>query len=88
MQFVLMSKRTQKESGEERVTLNSVIFCVRKLGEKSCESQSPWSAKAENHDRTETPVVCLQRGARHNNSKLETTKQLDLSLGSRSFLDR
>ena len=64
------SKRTQKESGEEKShrkvktydescckgSLNSVIG-VRKPGKKSHESQSTWSAKAEKNDPTRRPVV-------------------------------
>ena len=44
----------------------------------------------ETHDRTVTPVVCPEKEEKgHSNSSLETTKQnLELSLGSRSFLDR
>ena len=59
-----MSKRTQKESGEQRVTAQSspmmsliarsisVICCIRKPG------QSPLSAQAEMYDRTEKLIVC------------------------------
>ena len=64
-----VSKRTQQDSGEERVTaksrpmmsliarapLNSVIFCIRKPGEEKL--WSPWSAEAEEDDRTEQRVV-------------------------------
>ena len=74
----VMSQRTQEESGEERVTANSrpmmsllarahsnfVIFCIRKPGKRSYESQSPWSAKAENYDRTVKPVVGRGRKSR------------------------
>ena len=38
-------------------SLESIIFGVRKPGEESYESQSPWSATAEKYDRTEQPVV-------------------------------
>ena len=66
-----MAKRTQKESGEERVTAKSrpmMSLIARapsplsssaseRLGKRSYGSQSPWSAKAEEYDRTEKPVV-------------------------------
>ena len=43
----------------------------------------------ENHDGTETPVVCPQRGARPQQFIIgDDETELDLSLGSRSFLDR
>ena len=67
----VMSKRTQKESGEERVTAKSrpMMSLIARVpstmsssasespGKRSCESQSPWSAKAEKYDRTGQPVV-------------------------------
>ena len=39
-------------------SLNYVIFCIRKPGEKSYESQSPLSVQPEKYDRTGQPVVC------------------------------
>ena len=43
----------------------------------------------ENHDRTRTPVVCPQRGARPQHFIIGNDEtELDLSLGSRSFLER
>ena len=67
----VMSKRSQKESGEERVTAKSrpmmslIARAPSNLSspasespvKKSYGSQSPWSAKAEKYDRTEQPVV-------------------------------
>ena len=67
----VMSKRTQKESGEERVTAKSrpmMSLIAREPsnlsssasespGKRSYESQSPLSAKAEKYDRTGQPVV-------------------------------
>ena len=67
----VMSKRTQKDSGEERVTAKSrpMMSLIARApstlsssasestGKKSYERQSPWSAKAEEHDRTVKPVV-------------------------------
>ena len=67
----VMSKRTQKESGEERDTAKSspmmspiarapsnLSSSALESPEKRCyESRSPWSAKAEKYDRTGTPVV-------------------------------
>ena len=123
------------------VSLNSVIFGVRKPGKKSYGSQSPWSAKAEKYDkrcnplstvtqvtsqdttttnllkdrtqhatqggtmtklgrlkseadelmddRTVKPVVCPQGGARAQQFIIgDDESELDLSLRSRSFVDR
>ena len=67
----VMSKRTQEESGKERVTAKSrpMMSLIARApstlsssasespGKRSYESQSPWSAKAEKYDRTGTPVV-------------------------------
>ena len=66
-----MAKRTQQDSGEERVTAKSrpMMSLIAKApstlsssasespGKKSYGSQSPWSAKAEKDDRTGQPVV-------------------------------
>ena len=62
----VMSKRTQKNSGEERVKaksrpVNPIARALSTLSssasespvKSSYESQSPWSAKAEEYDRTE-----------------------------------
>ena len=73
LQFVLtvMSKRSQQESGEERVTAKSrpMMSLIARapsslsspasesLGKKCYGSQSPWSAKAEKYDRTGQPCV-------------------------------
>ena len=152
----VMSRRTQKESGEERVTAKSrpmmslIARAPSNLSssasespeKRSYESQSPWSAKAEKYDRTVTPVVgrdtshepvhhhkqfvgssysarysgwdddkawssqewkadelmddrtgtpvvCPQRGARPQQFIIgDDEAELELSSGSRSFLDR
>ena len=146
----VMSKRTQEESGEERVTAKSrpMMSLIARapstlsssasesLGKRSYESQSPCSAKAEEYDRTVTqvtrqgtttkdplkartqhatqdgtmtkawssqewkadelmddrtgtPVVCPQRGARTQQFIIgDDETELDFLLGSRSFLDR
>ena len=74
----VMSKRTQKESGEERVTAKSrprmsvlarapsnLSSSASESPEKrSFESQSPWSTKAEKYDRTGTLVVGLKSRVR------------------------
>ena len=66
-----MAKRTQQDSGEERVTAKSrpmmsliardpstlSSWASESPGTNSYESQSPWSAKAEKDDRTGQPVV-------------------------------
>ena len=66
-----MSKRTQKESSEERVTAKSrpMMSLIARApsttsssasespGKRSYESQSPWSANAEKYDRTGQLVV-------------------------------
>ena len=99
----VMSKRTQKESGEERVTAKSspMMSLIARAPstlsssssespeKRSYESRSPWSAKAEEYDRKGTPVVCPQRGARPQQFIIgDDETELDLSLRSRSFLDR
>ena len=67
-----MSKRTQEESCEERVTAKSrpIMNLIARApstlsssasespGKRSYESQSPLSAKANIYDRTVKPVVC------------------------------
>ena len=67
----VMSARTQKASGEERLTAKArpMMSLIAKAlstlsssapespGMKSYGSQSPWSAKAEKYDRTVQPVV-------------------------------
>ena len=56
---------------------------------RSYESQSPLSMQAEKYERTGKPVVCPQRGARTQQFIIgDDETELDLSLGSRSFLDR
>ena len=65
---------------------------------KTHESQSSFShektqhvilEEKEPHDRTVTPVVCSQRGARPQQFIIgDDETELELSLGSRSFLDR
>ena len=66
-----MSKRTQEESGEERVTAKSrpmmsliarapstlSSFASESPGKRSYESQSPLGMQAEKYDRTGKPVV-------------------------------
>ena len=77
----VMSKRTQQESGEERVTaksrpMRSLIArapstmsssASESPGKNNYGSQSHWSAKAEKDDRTEQPVV--DRDASHESHK-------------------
>ena len=64
--FSKMSKRTQEESGEEKVTAESrpminlmarapsnlSLSASESPEKKYVESQSPWSAKAEKYDKT------------------------------------
>ena len=66
-----VSKRTQEEAGEERVTAKSrpMMSLIARAhsnlsssasespGKRSYESQSPWSAKAEKKERTGQPVA-------------------------------
>ena len=66
-----MSKRSQHDSGEERVTSKSrpMMSLIARApsnissstsespGKRSCGNQNPWSVKAEREDRTEQPVV-------------------------------
>ena len=74
---VVMSKRTQNESGEERVTAKSrpMMSLIARApstlsssasespGKTRHESQSPLSSQAEKYDRTVKPVVCPQARA-------------------------
>ena len=132
-----MAKRTQQDSGEERVTAKSKPMmrapstlsssASESPGKKRYGSQSPWSAKAEKDDRTGQPVVdrdvCSARYSRWDDGKAwssqewKADKSMDdrtgqpvvyaqreakpqqfiigndeteseLSLGSRSFLNR
>ena len=80
-----MSKRTQKDAGEERVTAKSrpMMSLIARApstlsssasespGNRSYESQSPLSAQAKMYDRTEKPVVC-----RDTTSKATTANSL------------
>ena len=66
-----MAKRTQKDSGEERVIAKSrpMMSLIARApstlsssasenqGKKSYRNQCPWSAKAEKDDRKEEPVI-------------------------------
>ena len=90
-----MSKRTQKEAVEERVTAKSrpmMSLIARALstpsssasgspGKTSYESQSPWSAKAEEYDRTGTPVVGrdTSHAHRHHHRFVESTHSASYS---------
>ena len=99
----VMLKRTQKESGEERVTAKSrpmmslIARAPSTLSSSASESpgkriygnQSPWNAKAEKDDRTEKPVVCPHRGAMPQQFIIgDDEAKLELSLGPRSFVNR
>ena len=75
----VMSKRTQEESGEERVTGKSrpMMGLIARApstlsssasespGKRSYESQSPLSMQAEKYDRTVKPVVCRDKRHEH-----------------------
>ena len=74
-----MSKRTKKESGEERVTAKSkpMMSLIARAPStlsssasespvnRSYESQSPLSAQAKMYDRTGKPVVCCDTSHEH-----------------------
>ena len=73
----VMSKRTQKNSGEERVKaksrpVNPIARALSTLSssasespvKSSYESQSPWSAKAEEYDRTEKLFLAVTQVTR------------------------
>ena len=73
----------------ERASSTLSSSASESAGKKSYESQSPWSAKAEEYDRTETPVVCPQRGARPQQFVIEDDEtELELSVESGSFVNR
>ena len=124
----VMSKRTQKELGEERVTAKSrpmmnliawsserVPSALSSTASKSprkirYDSQTPLSPQTEKYDRTGWPVVCSEGAHRpvenaHSSDRTgrpvvcpqrgapqfvieDDEPESDLSLGSRSFLDR
>ena len=66
-----MAKRSQQDSGEERITAKSrpMMSLIARApsnlssstsespGKRSCGNQDPWSAKVEREDRTGQPVV-------------------------------
>ena len=62
--FEVLSLQTNDEF-DCKGSLNSVIFCIRKPGERSYESQSLLSAQAKMYDRTEKPVVCCDTSHEH-----------------------
>ena len=71
----VMSKRTQEESGEERVTAKSrpMMSLIARApstlsssasespGNRSYGNLNPWSAKAEKYDRTGNPLFAVTR---------------------------
>ena len=86
----VMSKRTQEESGEERVTAKSrpMMSLIARAPStlSSSASESPGKCKLRNMIEGRNPF-CPQRGAQQFVIGDDET-ELDLSLGSRSFLDR
>ena len=90
----VMSKRTQKDSGEERVTATSkpmmsliarapsaLSSSASESPEKTrYESQSPLSMQAENYDRMVKPVVCRDTShERHHHRLVESTHSASYS---------
>ena len=91
----VMSKRTQEESGEQRVTAKSrpmMIFIARapltlsssaseSPGKRSYESQSPLSMQAEKYDRSGKPVICRDTSHehRHHHRYVESTHSASYS---------
>ena len=86
----VMSKRTQKDSGEERVTAKSkpMMSLIARApsslsssasespGKKSCEIQSPsWNAKAEKYDRTLSTVTQVTSQCTTTNNLLKARTQ-------------
>ena len=89
-----LSKRTQEESGEERVTAKSrpmmslIASAPSTLSssasespvKRSFESESPLSMQAEMYDRTEKPVICCDTShERHHDRSVESTSSLSYS---------
>ena len=90
-----MSKRTQKESGEERVTAKSRPMmsliarapstlsssALESPGKRSCESQSPWSAKAKIYHNMVKPVFCCDTSHEqgHHHQFVESTRSASYS---------
>ena len=99
----VMPERAQEESDEERVTAKSrpMMSLIARApstlsssasespGKRSYESQSPLSVQAEKYDGTVQPVVHPQRETRLQQFVIEDDEtESELSLGSRSFLNR
>ena len=93
----VMSKRTQKDAGEERVTAKSrpMMSLIARASstlsssasespeKKSYKSQSAWSAKAEKNDRTGRPVVdCHKQFIESSYSARYSRKNLMIELGN------
>ena len=90
-----MSKRTQEESGEERVTAKSrpMMSLIARdpstlsssasesPGKRSYESQNPLSMQPEKFDRTMKPVVCRDTSHehRHHHRFVESTHSASYS---------
>ena len=91
----VMSKRTQEESGEERVTAKSrpMMSLIARAPstmsssasesrvKRSYESESPWSAKATIYDRMVKPVVCRDTSHEqgHHHRFVESTRSASYS---------
>ena len=89
-----MSKRTQEDAGEERVTAKSraMMSLIARApsalsssasespGKTRYESQSPPSMQAEKYDRTGKPVVCrVKSHERHHHRPVESTHSASCS---------
>ena len=84
----VMSKRTQEDSGEERVTAKSRAMmspiarapstlsssASESPGKRSYESQSPWSAKAEEFEGTGKPLLAVTQITRQGTTTKDPLK--------------
>ena len=86
-----LKTRTQDELMDDRT--GKPVVCPRSNAHEfpsrfSREHKHAIFEEEENHDRTGKPVVCPQRGATPQQFVIgDDETELDLSLGSRSFLD-
>ena len=85
----LLSSRTEQHQRTGRLVEDAYSSSYSEWDDDKAWSSQEWKADELMDDRTRTPVVCPQRGARPQQFIIgDDETELDLSLGSRSFLDR
>ena len=84
-----LSSRTEQHQRTGRLVEDAYSSSYSEWDDDKAWSSQEWKADELMDDRTRTPVVCPQRGARPQQFIIgDNETELDLSLGSRSFLDR